>query len=230
MKKNNKVVVFGVLAVVASLLIACGGPPMKEEVEVNPKNYLNVNQFVRVLREELAEEGRISTDFLPNQIDPEQTVEYLYWYACSAFGDPNYAISVTIRFPTEESLLNERNRINNLDGLTEISYKDNIIICEKELSEKLIGFFEPPVLDGSMYSMEYAIVSMKNRTITYSELCIWENQRIQETISAQLDLVYESTKNADYLFNTSGLKCVSLLSHQGVNNCETQIPMQTVPA
>ena len=197
MKKYYKVVVFGVLAVVVSWLIACGSPPMKEAVEDNPKNYMKVNQFVRALREELATEGRISSVFLPNQIDPEQTVEYLYWYACSAFGDPNYAITVTIQFPTEVSLLNERNRINNLVGFTEISYKDNIVICEKELSEKLIGFFEPPVLDGSMYSMEYAIVSMKNRTITYSELCIWENQRIQETISAQLDLVYESTKSAD---------------------------------
>lgn len=171
-----------VIVIVAHLLISYGEPPIREEVEVNAKNYLKVNRYVSGLREEFARDGRITTGFFPSQIDKEQNVEYLYWYSCAIFGDPNYAISVTVQFPTNETLLSERNRIKELDGFTETIFDDYVIIGGKDLSIQIDSFFEPPVLDGSMYTMEYAIVSTKNRTITYSELCIWENQKIYDKI------------------------------------------------
>ena len=197
MKRYNKIIVWAVLVVAAFFLISCGDPPIREEVEFNTQNYLKVNRYVSELREEFNKDGRITAAFFPSQIDKEHTVEYLYWYACAIFGDPNYAISVTVQFPTDEAFLSERNRIKEFDGFAETIYDDYIIIGGKDLSIQLEGFFEPPVLDGSRYTMEYAIVSMKNRTITYSELCIWENQIIHDKIGSQLNLVYESIQSAD---------------------------------
>lgn len=186
----NKHIALTILIVIAHLLVSCSDPPVKEEVEVEPQNYLKVNPYVKDLREEFLKEGRITAAFLPSQIDTGKTVEYLYWYNCAILGNPNYAVTVTVQFLTDETLQDEIVRIKELEGFTELIYNDYVIIEGKGLSEKLKGFFEPPVLDGSRYVMEYAIVSTKNRTMTYSEICIWENQRVQEKIDAQLNLLY----------------------------------------
>jgi len=197
MKRYNKAFVWVALIAAAFFLASCDDPPIREEVEFNEQNYFKVNRYVSGLREKFIKDNRITAGFFPSQFDKDQTVEYLYWYSCAIFGDPNYAISVTVQFPTDEALLCERNRIKELDGFTENFYNDSIIIGGKDLSIKLAGFFEPPVLDGSRYTMEYAIASPKNRTITYSELSIWENQIIHDKIRSQLNLVYESTQSAD---------------------------------
>lgn len=186
-----------VLILSTFFLLFYGNPPIREEVDDKPQNYLNVNHYVSSLRDELSESGRITVGFLPSQIEEAQTIEYLYWYSCAVFGDPNYAISVTLFFPTDETLFGEIDRIKGLEGFEETANDDYIIIGGKELFRKTEAFFEPPVLDGTMYTMEYAIVSTKNQTITYSELCIWENQIIHDKIDAQLNLVYESARSAD---------------------------------
>ena len=54
----------------------------------------------------------------------------------------------------------------------DIQNEDYLIVAGKRLSEKVEAFFEPPVEDGTRYSMEYAIISMDDRTISYTELCI----------------------------------------------------------
>lgn len=197
MKGLKVVIVILILFVTAYLLMSCGEPPIREEVDTNPQNYMKTNRYVKGLREEFAEEGRITDRFLPSQMNKEQTISYLYWYACALLGDPNYAITVTIQFPTDEALQRERERINDLEGFSETVSDDSIIIGGKRIFKQLEGFFEPPVLDGSMYTMEYAIISMENRTITYSEVCIWENQIIDERIGSQLKLVYKSIQNAE---------------------------------
>ncbi len=193
MKKRKGVLILFVLLLAVYLLLFFGEPPIREELKTDPREYLKTNRYVKGLREEFAEEGSITDGFFPSQINAEQTVSYRYWYACALLGDPNYAITVTIQFPTDEALQRERERINDLEGFSETVSDDSVIIGGKRIFKQLEGFFEPPVLDGSRYTMEYAIISMENRTITYSEVCIWENQIIDETIKSQLKLVYKGS-------------------------------------
>ena len=195
MKKIKKAVIVIALSIVATVLITCCDPPAREEIHDKPQKYLKVNRYVRKLREEFTEEGRITEGFLPLRIDTNQTVEYLYWYHCALFGDPNYAITVTIHFPDKSSLLGEINRIEDLDGFTEIRNEDYLIVAGKRLLEKVEAFFDPPVEDGTRYSIEYVIISMNDRTITYTELCIWENQILHKTIESQLRTIYKSSKD-----------------------------------
>ncbi len=162
----------------------------KEGIQ-DARNYLKVSNYVGELREALAREGRINTGLFPSQIKEEQVTDYLYWYSCAAFGDPNYAITVTVQFPTDEILFGEINRIEELEGFTEYSCGDYTIIGGKDMAKRIEGYYKPPTQDGSRYTISFAIVSVDTRTITYSELCIWENQIIHGTISSQLDLVYK---------------------------------------
>ncbi len=188
-KKKRWTVAFVILVAIV-LIVYFNEPPVKQEAELDAQNYLKVNRYVSGLREELIGEGRIRAGFLPPQVDEEQVTEYLYWYSCAILGDPNYGISVTLKYSTDDALLSEINRIEGLGGFKETECRDHILIGGKELSGQLKELFGSPVRDGSRYVMEYAIVSIERRTITYSEVCIWENQILHATIESQLNLIY----------------------------------------
>ena len=191
---NKKLMPFiaGII-IFAVFLLFRGDPPMREEVETGPENYLKTNRYVRKLRDEFTQTGRITPEFLPERLTEDQTVNYTYWYRCAFMGDANYAITVTVRYPEEENFLKEADRIQKLDGFSETRENETVtIIGRRGLYEQLAGFFEAPVSDGSEYVMEYATISTQDRTITYSEVRIWENQIIQEDILSQLALAYEA--------------------------------------
>lgn len=190
MKILKVVSILFVLLLAVYLLLFFGEPPIRQELETDPQNYLKTNRYVKGLRKELAEKGSITDGFLPSQLDAEQTVSYRYWYSCALLDD-NYAITVTIQFPTDEALQRERKRILDLEGFSETVSDDSVIIGVESDLERLKGLFEPPLYDGIRYTVEYAIVSPENRRITYSEVYICEGQIIDETIESQLKLIYE---------------------------------------
>ena len=166
-------------------------PPVKTETEYDPGKYMKVNRYVEKLRKEFYENGRITEGFLPTKIDPKKSTEYEYWYDNALFGDPAYAITITLQFSDDEALLNERNRLKGLEGFVETEHEDQYIITGKWVPANLKEFIEAPVYDRSPYSMEYAIISVKERTIMYTELYIWEGQRVEKNIRSQLEMLYE---------------------------------------
>ena len=142
--KHRKLLVFVVLFVIPTLLGGCSDPPIGTELIDNPTRYMTVNQYVRELREKFVEEKRITEGFLPSKLDTEKTTEYQYWYECALFGDPRYAITVTVQLPDEEALQKERNRIKQLEGFTENETEKWYLLESKDLGEKLTEFWEPP--------------------------------------------------------------------------------------
>jgi len=198
MSKRKKTNIIAIIIAAIFLLVSCClfESYVDQRVVSNPNKYLETNQNVKNLREEHTLKGRITPGFLPDYVDAERTVEYLFWYEARYLGDPKYAITVTIVFPTDEALLAEIDRLEGLEGFEEIASGDCIIIGERQLPGQLWELFEPPLQDGTSYIMEYAIVSKEDRTITYTEAHIGEGLKRHETIDAQLNLLYAHTKDA----------------------------------
>ncbi len=174
-----------------------GGPPVRAEEETSPDEYMEVNRFVREKRYALAEKGILSSSFFPRAIHGPDMIEYLYWYSCAIVGDPNYAITVTIRYPSPEDYETEKIRLMGTKDVTQIVINDVLMLCKQSVPEKVAGFFEDPVYDGTEYIMEYAFIKESECTITYSEVDIWENQIIHKTVRQQLEWIYENTKTMD---------------------------------
>ena len=169
--------------------------PIGEETITDPQSYLEINRRVRKTRQMSLEEGGRTSDFLPAQIDLDQTESYLFWSG-DWWGDPQYAISVTRRFPTDEDVSEEIERLLSLDGFVEREFDGSTIICKPQVDKQLEAFYEPPLEDGSPYLLEYAIVSPEDRTVTCTEVNIYEGAIFNnEQIRQELEFVYSCTNS-----------------------------------
>lgn len=163
-------------------------PPVGERIVTDPARYLQTSRYVATRREAALADGRLTRSFLPDLQDGAEMREYLYWYKCALLGDPNYAVAVTVYYADEGAFEAEIRRLCALEDFGWTASEGTLIV-EKGTAPKIRAYLEPPLHDGCEYLLEYAIVSLKERTITYTEANLWEGQVCHETIRGQLELL-----------------------------------------
>ena len=156
----TKRVVLVIFLFVSLLFTSCAktDPPVGEILERDPQTYLETNQYVSNLRKDLQQKGFLHTHFLPNEIDNETDVSYLYWYHCAFLGNPKYAITLSVSYPDQEGYSKEYERLSKLDDISLLRSGDVTIIGYNAIP-KVLDYCEPPLRDGREYTMEYAIAS-----------------------------------------------------------------------
>lgn len=163
-------------------------PPVGERIVTDPVRYLQTSRYVATRREAALADGRLTRSFLPYLQDGAEMRDYLYWYNCALLGDPNYAVAVTVYYADEGAFEAEIRRLCALEDFGWTASEGTLII-DKGTAPKIRALLEPPLRDGCEYLLEYAIVSLKERTITYTEADLWEGQVCHETIRGQLELL-----------------------------------------
>ncbi len=197
----KKLLLFLLLLVLAiTNVFDSSDPPRVRQEITDPKEYLNVNRYVKLKREQFFTEGELTPGFLPDSFEDSQVQDYLYWYQCALFGDPNYAISITLSYPTKDEYNAVREIILGRGG-TLLSSGKNEIWCTERAAVSTKELVEYPLLDGCMYWLEYAYLDEAKGCVTYTEAYLWEGQIHPERIDAEILEIYnlwiaEANENA----------------------------------
>ncbi len=187
MKKRMILISLLVVSLAVAVLFL-SKPPVGEALTRDPQAYLETNRYVARQRSKRQQEGALHSLFLPQAVEDGNCSGYLSWYDCAFFGDPSYAITVTVSYPDRESYLAEYGRLTRMEGVS-LRKGGDVAVIGYNVYPGVHGYLEPPVRDGSEYVMEYAIASDDVLTITYTECQLWEGQTCCEEILNQLRLL-----------------------------------------